>query len=94
MSLQIELEPEVQERLQQEAARRGLEAADYARRLIQEGLPAPLDNRRKAVIELLDSWLKEDATDDPAQIQAAEKELEAFKRAMNENRAGERPVFP
>jgi hypothetical protein len=30
----------------------------------------------------------------PDEARAAEQELEEFKRAMNENRLGERPLYP
>ncbi len=49
--------------------------------------------RRTNVAELLQSWIDEDATDDPDEIRVAEQELAEFKRAMNENRAGERPLY-
>ena len=54
---------------------------------------APVDT---ATLELLAQWGREDATDDPEKIRAAEKELAEFKRAMNENRtlSGEPPLFP
>jgi hypothetical protein len=53
----------------------------------------PIDT---VTLELLDRWMREDATDDPKVIRAREQELADFKRAMNENRAlsGEPPVFP
>lgn len=49
-----------------------------------------------ATLELLASWRVQDATTDPEQIRAAEKELADFKKAMNENRtlAGESLLFP
>ena len=49
-----------------------------------------------ALLELLERWEKEDATDDPEKILAAEKDLEEFKRAMNENRTsiGGMPIYP
>jgi hypothetical protein len=94
MSLMIELDPEVEERLQQEATRHGMPVADYARHLIEEGLPVPLDKKQKATLALLQSWVDQDATDDLEEIREAEAELEAFKRAMNANRAGESPLYP
>jgi predicted transcriptional regulator len=94
MTLTIELAPEVEERLQQEATRHGVPATDYARRLIEEGLQTPLTEKQKATLALLQSWVDQDATDDPEEIRAAEAELEAFKQAMNENRAGESPLYP
>jgi hypothetical protein len=47
-------------------------------------------------LALLEAWAREDATDDPAKLRAAQKELDEFKRAMNENRAatGERILYP
>ena len=49
-----------------------------------------------ATLELLASWRIQDATNDPEQLRAAAKELEEFKKAMNENRAatGERILYP
>ena len=47
-------------------------------------------------LELLEAWAREDATDDPEKLRDAQKELDEFKKAMNENRAacGERILYP
>ncbi len=47
-------------------------------------------------LELLEAWAREDATDDPEKLTDAQKELDEFKRAMNETRAacGERILYP
>lgn len=94
MSLIIDLAPEVEERLQQEATRRGVDAAEYARRLIVDGLPASLSDKQKFAITLLQSWIDEDNTDNPEEIKSAKVELKTFKQAMNENRLGERSLYP
>jgi hypothetical protein len=49
-----------------------------------------------ATLELLKSWRLQDATDNPEEVRAAEEEITAFKRAMNENRivAGEPLLYP
>lgn len=49
-----------------------------------------------ATIELLARWAREDATDDPELIRAAEREIAEFKKAMNANRAasGEPLLYP
>jgi hypothetical protein len=49
-----------------------------------------------ATLELLAEWQREDATDDPQEICAAEGELAEFKKMMNQNRAlaGERILYP
>ena len=64
-------------------------------------MPLPLQQLRTgsidtATLELLASWRIQDATTDPEQLRAAEKELEEFKKAMNENRTatGERILYP
>ena len=41
-----------------------------------------------ATLELLAAWRAHDATNDPEELRAAERELADFKRTMNENRAG------
>ena len=49
-----------------------------------------------ALLELLQEWREEDATDDPEVIRQRQIELEEFKRNMNENRRrdGRPPVYP
>ena len=47
-------------------------------------------------LALLEAWAREDATDDPEKLRAAQNELDEFKKAMNGNRAatGERILYP
>ena len=49
-----------------------------------------------ATLELLRSWRLQDATDNPDEIRAAEEEIAAFKKAMNETRlvGGEPVLYP
>jgi hypothetical protein len=49
-----------------------------------------------ATLELLARWRQQDATADPEQVRAAERELAEFKKAMNDNRtiAGEPILYP
>lgn len=47
-----------------------------------------------ASIALLENWAKADATNDPADVAKAEKELSEFKARLNANRPADRPVFP
>lgn len=101
MTLVIELTPEEEARLAAAAAQRGVEPAELARTIMAEHLPS-VDNeteaeRRKnaASIALLQSWLDEDATDDPEEIAAAERELSEFKQAVDaeRERAGARRIY-
>jgi hypothetical protein len=58
--------------------------------------PPPVGSVDTATLELLAAWKAEDATTDPEKIRAADEEVDAFMKAMNENRAatGERLLFP
>ena len=49
-----------------------------------------------ATLRLLESWSREDATSDPAEIRDAEVELAEFKKALNQNRvsADETALYP
>jgi hypothetical protein len=50
----------------------------------------------RTTLQLLARWKAEDATNDPAEVRAAEIELAEFKEAMNQSRirAGEPPLYP
>jgi hypothetical protein len=55
-----------------------------------------MPDENAASIALLQSWLTEDATDNPDDIHQAQAELEAFKQAINaeRERAGARRIYP
>lgn len=97
MSLQIDLSPEEEARLQELAARRGIAPAECARQLVSEHLtPVEEEVRRNAAsITLLESWLAEAPTD-PQTIEEAEQDLREFKHNMNLPRreAGARLHYP
>ena len=70
-------------------------------RAAEHGPRAPEVNAEEAEanaasIALLQSWLEEEATDDPEEIRKAQQELDDFKRAINaeRDRAGARRVYP
>ena len=93
MTLTIDLTPEEERRLQG-ASEKGIDVLALLKGVIA-GLPEasePLTDRTEA---LFAQWAAEDATDDPAEIEAAERELADFKANINANRAltGERPVY-
>lgn len=57
---------------------------------------SPADPVDTATLELLAKWKREDATKNPEEIRAAERELAEFKKSLNENRAeaGEPVLYP
>jgi predicted DNA-binding protein len=93
MGLMIDLSPEVQTRLQQEATRRGINKEEYARQLIETHLP---DAEGTALSNLMQSWIEEDATDDPEELERREAEWQELKDNLNAHRAatGQRLLFP
>jgi hypothetical protein len=91
MTLTLELTPTEEALLRQEAQRLGVDVTRYARQRLGLGTGQEED----PTIALLQRWQEEDATDDPALIAEAERELAEFKANMNANRAltGESPVY-
>ncbi len=90
MTLQLNLPPELQECLRQEAERRGQPAESVALQLLEEHLPPPLDERRKAAIAMLQQWMEEDAALTPEDSEQAEE----FFRHLDADRTSNRSLFP
>ena len=83
-----------QAKLEAVAVKRGLSPAECARQLLAASLPDPVSTDR--TLDLFATWDAEDATDDPEEIERRNREWEAFKTNMNENRAvaGARLLYP
>lgn len=101
MTLTIDFSPAEQARIDAAASQTGANPADIVKTLITGHLPPPqpvpsADPENAASIALLQSWLQEDATDDPNDIREAEEELKEFKQNINaaRARAGARLLFP
>lgn len=90
MTLQLNLPPELHERLLQEAERRREPVEAVALRLLDEHLPPPLDARRAAALALLRQWREKDAALS-AEEEAANEE---FFRSFDASRTSNRPLFP
>lgn len=85
----IALDPEIETRLKGEAARRGIDAAEYAQQLLAANLPARPATppaRDQATLDILDAWERETATDDAEELARRQAEFEEFKLGMNRNR--------
>lgn len=89
----------------------GVDLKEYARRFLAKSLPAfapaapepstsaappHVDPENAAAVAFLQSWLAEDATDDPEAVRRADEELARLKQRLNANCAEgiERPLFP
>jgi hypothetical protein len=89
MSLQLNLPAELEERLRQEAERRGQSTEAVALRLLDQQLPPPLDERRAAAVALLHRWQEEDAALSPEEAATNADVL----RALDADRASYRKLF-
>lgn len=91
MALTIELEPAKEKSLRDVALLQGVDATDYARRLIEQHLP---DAEDAATFALFAAWDKEDETDDPVELEARRAEWEELKTNLEANRLSLRRWTP
>jgi hypothetical protein len=89
MTLMLKLTDELENRLRSEAERRGLEASELARQLVEAGLQVDVELQKKlnqSTLDLLSKWNSEDATAGPEELARRNREWEEFRTAMNRNR--------
>ena len=86
MTLTLDLPPELEQRLTQEATRQGLALDAYTLQLLDKSLPSK--DRRMELVSLLQSWIDEG---DPEEQQETGEYL---IRALDEDRIADRQHFP
>lgn len=87
MTLIIEIPPELEEGLAEQARRLGLSTADYTLRLLSQHAPA--EDRRAKLVSLLQSWI------DDEENAAEQRETGDFLvRSLDEDRPAARRLFP
>jgi hypothetical protein len=89
MSMQLTLPPQLEERLKQEAARRGMTADACANQTLDQHLPPVIDERRAAAIAMLERWARE--AENMSEQEAAENA--GVLRAIDEDRLSDRKLF-
>ena len=88
MTLTINLNAEIESRLKSAATRQGVEPEVYAKQIIERHLPlADHPAKDQATLDLLARWDAEDATNDPNEIASRRKEVDDFKKTINDNRS-------
>jgi hypothetical protein len=94
MTLVIDLTPEEEARLQAAARSLGVDPVECARRVLAEHLPPVQPGA--ATLALFAAWEAEDATDDPEELAARQREWDELKADMNASRAatGEGLLYP
>jgi hypothetical protein len=89
MTIQITLPTQLQERLRQEAERRGLGQETVALRVLDEHLPPAVEARRAAAVALLRGWAKEDESLTAEELAANAEVL----KTVDEDRPSYRKIF-
>ena len=86
MSITLEVPRELEGRLADGAARRGISVEDYTLQILQSHLSPPA--RRNAAVELLQSWI--DQGDEKEQKETGDFLI----RSLDEDRPSDRKLFP
>ena len=101
MALVIDLTPQEESRLRRAAEREGIPPAALAKQIVTRNLPddvpcTPETPTEDPTIALFRKWEEEDAVMTSEEIEAAQREWEEFKNAINETRrnAGMRILYP
>lgn len=102
MTVTLNLKPEVEAEIAQQAAAEGVTLQQRIDSMIAEAVkrqPPPLspaEQRKKnqAAIDLLNQWDEEDKTDDPEEIARRQAEWEEFKLGMNAAHTSNRVIYP
>ena len=95
MTLMLDLAPEQEAQLEEQAQAQGKRLDEYLHSVIAQLATPVLTAKKKAAIALLDAWREEDKTDDAEELERRDAELQAFKTNINANRAatGEEPIY-
>jgi len=95
VTLMLDLSPELESRLKNEAATHGVAPEEYAKRILQENLPEEKAAPGNSLQQLFAQWDAEDATTDPEELARRQRDWEELKAALNRNRGGAfRKPFP
>jgi hypothetical protein len=86
MTLTLQLPPDLEQRLIQEAKRQGLPVDAYALELMDTHLP--LNDQRLELVTLLDAWMAEDDFEEQRETG------EYLVRVLDEDRRADRKLFP
>lgn len=95
VTLSISLSAAAEAKLREQAAAAGQPLDVYASRLLEEATqeksPGP---GADPTVALLRSWNSEDATSDPAELEARQREWEEFAASINAHHSSSRKVYP
>lgn len=87
MTLKLNLSPDLEQRLKQEAQRRGIAVEAYALQLLDSSL-RPREKRSEQLVALLQSWIDEEP--DTEQSETGDY----LVHVLDEDRLSDRKLFP
>ncbi len=87
MTLKIDISPDLEKRLKQEAHRHGVAVETYVRQLLDRSL-ATQEKRSERIVDLLQSWI--DAEDDAEQKETGDYLI----HVLDEDRLSNRKLYP
>ena len=94
MTLSVSLSAEAEAKLREKAAAVGQPLDAYASRVLEQAATgATVEAGDRATIDLLHSWNEEDATTDPAEIAARQRDWEEFAKSINAHHSSHRKVY-
>ena len=94
MTLKIDISPEFEASLKEAALRQGLDEAEFAKKLLENSVASPVPVRDQATLDLFAKWAAEAKSITPEERIEAERELEEFKKAMNDHSTRGYPIYP
>jgi hypothetical protein len=94
MTLAVPISPQAEAKLRERAAAAGQPLDVYAARVLEAAAVNPPTGGEDATIALLRSWNEEDATDDPAELAARQREWDEFAASINAHHSSNRKVYP
>jgi hypothetical protein len=94
MTLAIPISAQAEAKLRGRAAAAGEPLDVYAARVLEAAAASPPAGGEDATIALLRSWNEQDATDDPTEIAARQRDWEEFATSINAHHPSNRKVYP
>ena len=95
MSIEFNLRPDLESRVKALAAASGLPVEKWLEGVIEQAAASPTARTGgSGTLDLFAAWDAEDTTADPEEVERRKREFDEFRRVMNENRPGQRPLYP
>lgn len=103
MTVTLDLPPDMEAEISEEAAEKGQDLSHYLLSIIQGRVTSDKPRviysqeqlaKNQAALAVLRQWREEDATDDPEEIARRQAEWEEFKEGMNKAHTSDRVIYP